>query len=286
MSTFDLVPKDALSIGEHLKNAQKLTEEQVALVAARQAESGRRFGEIAVEMGFIDQEAVMWALSQQFHYPFPLKSQQTFSDELVVARDPFGSAAELIRDLRSHLMMEFGSNSALRKHIAVLSVDRGDGKSFLAANLAASLSQLNIRTLIVDADLRAPRIHQLFGIDGRYGLSDSMRTNASDVKVYPVAGLNDLFVLPAGTVPPNPLELIQGRTFDQVLDEVSRKFDYVIIDTPAAVHGADSRVIASKSAASMVVARPGQTGRPAFESYVASLRRLPTKLLGVVLNQA
>jgi capsular exopolysaccharide synthesis family protein len=141
------------------------------------------------------------------------------------------------------------------------------------------------RTLLVDADLRSPRLHQMFGLaSASGGLSGVLSGRAETNVIRPIEALPSLYLLPVGVVPPNPLELVQGLAFDMLLNELTRKFDYVIVDTPAAEHGADARVIAAKCGASVAICHQGKTELKPMESLVASLKKVCPNFAGVIMN--
>jgi protein-tyrosine kinase len=202
----------------------------------------------------------------------------------VVAADPFSAQAEAFRDLRSQLLMGVLGADQPRRALAIVSPDKGDGKTFFAANMAVALSQLGSRTLLVDADMRTPRQHQVFGVDNTTGLS-GLLSGRTDTAVTRAADLPSLFILPVGTVPPNPLELAQGSSFRLLMQEFLKKFDYVLVDTPAAVHGADVRVIAATCGAALAIGRQGKTQMADIKALVDSLAKGPSKFAGVVMNQ-
>ena len=272
------------SIGDVLVRARKLTIKQVADVSTYQRQNGMRFGDAAVALGLIDNDTVLWALSQQFHYPYALEPGQRNRAELIVASDPFSAQAEAIRDLRSQLLMGVLGADQPRRALAIVSPDKGDGKTFFAANMAVALSQLGSRTLLVDADMRTPRLHSVFGVDNSSGLS-GLLAGRTDTAVTRAADLPSLFVLPVGTVPPNPLELVQGPTFRLLMQEFLKKFDHVLVDTPAAVHGADVRVIAATCGAALAIGRQGKTGMKAMKALIDALAKGPSQFAGVVMNQ-
>ena len=172
-----------------------------------------------------------------------------------------------------------------RRAIAVVSPDSGDGKTFFAANLAVTLAQLGGRTLLVDADMRGPRQHAVFGIDNNAGLSGILSGRAESKVIQQVPGVPSLFVLPVGITPPNPLELVERPAFGLLVRELLSKFDHVVVDTPAAVYGSDSAVIAARCGAALVVARKNKASVAALQDLVANLTETPAKLVGVVYNE-
>jgi capsular exopolysaccharide synthesis family protein len=177
-------------------------------------------------------------------------------------------------------------NEGQERHaIAVVSPDSGDGKTYFAANLAVTLAQLGGRTLLVDADLRGPRQHEVFGIDNSAGLSGILSGRAESKVIQQVAGVPSLFVLPVGTTPPNPLELVERPSFGLLIRELLGKFDHVVVDTPAAQYGSDYAVIAARCGAVLVIARQGKSAVVSLQDLVANLVETPAKLAGVIVNE-
>jgi protein-tyrosine kinase len=274
------------AIGDILSEAKNLDAEQVEQILAYQVEHGVKFGEAAVALGFARGEDVLWALSQQFHYPYASSARlQSLSTELVLAGKPFSSQAESFRAIRSQLMMGVFNSGGAQRVLAVVSPDTQDGKTFFAANIAVALTQLGGRTLVVDADMRHPRMHEVFGIDNSAGLSGVLSGRVQASVIRPVDELPNLYVLPVGTTPPNPLELVERPAFGLLIKELSSKFDYVIVDTPAAVYGSDAPVIASRCGAALAIARKNRSALGGLYDLVAMLANGHAKLAGAVLNE-
>lgn len=273
-----------LPIGDIIRQTNNLSAEQVEKVLSYQREKGVKFGEAAVALGMAKREDVLWALSQQFQYPYA-DARQNKNKELVVANDPFGEHAEAFRDMRSHLIMSVLDGTPSRRALAVVSPHIGDGKSYFAANIAFTFSQLGVRTLLVDADMRTPRQHEIFKVSSSSGLSGILAGKTESSVIRPVEELPSLYLLPVGIVPPNPLELVQRPTFELLLKELQMKFDYIIVDTPALEHGSDARVIAGKCGAALAVARRGTSDMKSLQSMVAAVRKTGTHFAGVVMNE-
>lgn len=275
------------SIGDIISRINSLDAGQVEKIVRYQKDNGVKFGEAAVALGMANHEDVLWALSQQFKYPYQGRTLESVSAELVVATDPFDATAEFFRDVRTQLLGSvFDSSKRPDKlALAVCSPDVGDGKTFFAANLAVAFSQLAGRTLLIDADMRTPRLHTLFGAEpSMAGLSNVLSGRAEVNVKKPIDSLPNLYLLPVGVNPPNPLELIQGQAFDHLIESVLPKFDYVIVDTPAASHGADARVIAAKCGAALVVGRSGVTQVAPLKALCDRLKKSCEVFAGVLLN--
>lgn len=277
------------SIGDILAELRHLTAEQVEKVLAHQRAKGVRFGEAAVALGLATRDDVLYALAQQFHYPYAPDEQRKVSPELVMLREPFGPRAEAFRALRSQVMMRVFAGPAgvgERPALAVISPDVGDGKSYAAANMAVALAQLGGgRTLLVDANLRNPRQHEIFGLGNRNGLSSVLSGRSDSQVIQQIAGVPSLFVMPVGTTPPNPLELVERPAFNLLMRELTLKFDHVVVDTPAATHGSDAGVIAARCGAAVIVARRHASRVAWLQELVGSMAGSPVRLAGVVMNE-
>jgi protein-tyrosine kinase len=274
------------SIGDIIRELRNLSAEQVESVLSYQREHGVRFGEAAVALRFVTQDDVLYALSQQFHYPYAPEEQRKGSPELVALNQPFSLQAEAFRALRSQVVMRVWGEKHPRSALAVISADHGDGKTFFAANLAVALAQLGGgRTLLVDADLRSPRLHEVFKLDNRTGLSGILSGRSDTDVIRQVPTVPSLFVLAAGTTPPNPLELVERPAFGLLMRELASKFDHIVVDTPAACSGADASVIAARCGAAVVIARKNESRVASLQDLMASLAGTPARLAGVVVNE-
>ena len=279
----EVVVKD-LALGEIFRETRKLSADQIEAILAHQRAHGMLFGEAAVALKLVEDRDVLWALSRQFHYPYALEGRKQFNPELITATTPFSAISETFRSVRSQLIRRFAQDGE-RRALAVVSADAGDGKTFVAANLAIAFSQLGRRTLLIDGDMRSPRLHKVFGIDNSRGLSSILSGRLSARVLTPVTDLPSLFVLPVGAAPPNPLELLESPAFGLLIRELLGKFDHVIIDSPSAVTGADAGVIAARSGAFVSVARQGRTRMDSMFELVHSLRDSSTLSLGFILNE-
>lgn len=284
---------DPRTIGNIISQANNLTAEQIERILVQQRQTGQRFGEAAVALGVIQQKDVVWALAQQYNYPYRNQPDALKADELVVANSPFSDHAELFRNLRSQLLIKLGAlhrgadpADSLGQCIAVISPRRGDGKTFTAANLALSFAQLGGRVALVDADLRNARMQQLFQIEGRSsGLSEALNGRADPGLYVALPEFPNLFVLPSGIRPPNPQELVERNNFDSLVRELRTRFTHVIVDTPAADVGIDCISIAAKCGNTLLVARKHQTALPELARLRTLCDRAGVNMLGSVLNE-
>ena len=195
------------SIGAILIDSGKLTIADAEQILHLQKAENLRFGDAGIKLGLLSEVDIQRALAHQYDYPYLVKDDGAVSESLVAAYNPFGHQVESLRTLRSQLMLRRFTGQPNRKMLAIVSPGRGEGRSYLAANLAVVFSQLGERTLLIDADMRNPCQHELFKLENRRGFS-SMLAGRDDVQaVQRVNNFVDLSVLTAGATPPNPQEL-------------------------------------------------------------------------------
>jgi protein-tyrosine kinase len=145
-------------------------------------------------------------------------------------------------------------------------------------------AQLGGKTLLVDADLRKPSQHRLFGLENRVGLSTVLSGRAGSEAVRRIPGLEELSVLPAGVLPPNPQELLARPMFGQLLVQLRQHLDFIIIDTPPATESADAQTIAVRAGAALVVVRKNSSRLWRVQRVAESIARTKTSVVGAVLN--
>jgi protein-tyrosine kinase len=271
------------TIGEIIRDAKGWSDDQINVVLLHQQSSGLRFGESAIALGLANPDEVMWALSQQFSYSYEPAESADVNGDLVLASQPFGDQADAFREMRSELMMGMTTQAETRRALAVVSPESGDGKSFIAANLAVAFSQLGERTVIVDANMRKPRQHEIFKQDLQPGLSQVLAGRLPVDSVLRMMEPN-LYVMPAGTVPPNPLELIQRPVFGLLVCQLLGKFRYVIVDTPAVERGADARALAMHCGMALVVSRRDKTSMKSMKKLSEGFAKAKVRVAGAVLN--
>jgi chain length determinant protein tyrosine kinase EpsG len=272
------------AIGAILVDAGRLKPDEVERVLRVQREKGLRFGETAIQLGLINSADVEFALSCQFDYPYVVRGERAVSDDLVAAHAPFSPKVEALRAVRSQLMLRWFNGDPAHKALAVVSAARSEGRSFIAANLAVVFSQLGKRTLLIDADLRNPVQHRLFNLDNGPGLAEILSGRGGPDSSKRVAALRDLYVLPAGTVPPNPSDLLARPPFARLLNELTTYFDFIIVDTPAAAASTDAQTIAACTGAALVVALKDTSRIAQVRGVADSLAAARAAVVGTVLN--
>jgi len=276
------------SLGAILIDGGQLNPEDAERILLYQKEHNLRFGEAAMRLGLISEADIQYALSRQFAYAY-LRTKpgepHPLSDELVAAYQPFSSRVEQLRAIRSQLMLRWFDRSEERQVLTIVGAERGEGRSYLAANLAIVFSQLGERTLLVDADLREPRQHFLFHLENQVGFSTLLAGRSREEGIVRIPDLAGLSVLPAGPTPPNPLELLNRLNFDEFMIQAKGAYDVVIVDTPALSSGEDAAMIAVRTGAALAVARSGSTRVADFANLVQGLMDAGVAVVGSVLNQ-
>jgi len=210
-----------------------------------------------------------------------LENNELTKDGPYVVHVPRSPASEAFRSLRTNL--EFIGVDHPLKSILISSPGASEGKTTVAANLAAVIAQSGKRIVLLDADLRRPRVHREMGLVNRIGLSDVFRDKATLQDVIQPWGELDLSVITSGGIPPNPTELLGSDKMGRILSQLEADYDVVIIDsTPTIV--TDSQLIAARADGVLLVLWPGRTQAEAAKATVEQYRRVGARLLGAVLN--
>lgn len=245
------------TMGRLLVDMGKLTPEEAERVLQVQRKEGIRFGDAALRLRLVTEADIQLALAIQFDYSYLPADKGELSQELIAAYQPFSAQVEALRALRSQLTLRWFNRG--NKALAVMSAHPGEGCNNLAANLAVVFSQLGEDTLLVDANLRQPSQHALFNLRERRGLSDILIGRASLDVVSKIDALTNLSVLGAGTIPPNPQELLNRKGFAEFIHVVQDIYDVVIVDTSPAIRTADAQVVAMRCGGALLVSRLNQT---------------------------
>jgi succinoglycan biosynthesis transport protein ExoP len=202
---------------------------------------------------------------------------------LIVQASPRDPRAEAFRRIRTNLQF-LGSGDGPPVFV-VTSASPAEGKTTTAANLALTLAEIGARVALIDADLRKPRVADLFALEGAVGLSDVLTGRAQLSQVMQPSGAGKLFLLPAGAIPPNPAELLGSKAMRGALRDLKQAFDYVLIDAPPALAVTDAAIVSRLATGVIVVAASGSTRTPALQNAATALAAVDARLLGVVLTK-
>lgn len=263
-----------------------LTDEEARSVVEHQATTGLGFDAAAVALALATEEDVLNARQAlQGNMALQLAPSADVSDEVVVLSDPASPQAETLRLLRTQIIAQHVG--AGRRAFAVCGATDGSGASYIAANLAVALSQVGIKTLLVDANLRNPRIDSVFGIDPNGpGLSTylTLEVNRPERVVYPNV-LPNLSVVPAGPPVARPQELLSGARFRTGVDILLRQHDVALFDTPATNENSDALTVAGVLGYALVVARRNHAFVKDVQTLSAQLVASRATVIGSVLNE-
>lgn len=201
---------------------------------------------------------------------------------LIVHADPHSPRAESFRTLRTNL--QFLDAGRVSRAFVVTSSIESEGKSTTAANLAIALADAGGRVLLVDADLRRPKVADYMGIEGAVGLTDLLIGRAELADVVQPWGRNSLFVLPAGRIPPNPSELLGSSVMASTIEQLGRMFDVVLFDAPPLLPVTDAAVLARVVGGAIVVVSAGRAHRAHLKGAIAALQNVDAPVSGIVLT--
>lgn len=202
---------------------------------------------------------------------------------LVVHDDPGSPRAEAFRTLRTNL--QFIAHQDATRTFVVSSATPSEGKTHVIANLAVVLAESGARVVLVEADLRRPRLGKVMGIEGAVGLSDVLIAQATLTDVLQPWGTDNLTVLPAGQIPPNPSEILGSAEMSGVLKELADMADYVLIDAPPILPVTDAAILSSYASGTLLVSSIGQTRRQDFVQAIESLENVDSHVLGLIVNR-
>jgi len=274
----------SFSIGEHLRVLGAIQAEDEPKILAEQRASGLPFGEAALRLGLIDRARLRDALARQHAFAWPLPAE-ALAPEVFTALHPAAPAAEAFRDLRTRLMTSWPAPTAGARAIAVVSAERGDGRSFVAANLAVTFAQANLRTLLIDLDLRQPTQHTWFRRERRPGVSTLLIGRATLDEVLDSPMHATLSVLGAGLQPPNPQELLGPGLLGLLMATLRHRYDVIVADTAAWSQASDAQLAAAQCGQALLVSRPDHGTLQAAHSLVESMRQAGVAIAGAMLNR-
>ncbi len=205
--------------------------------------------------------------------------------ELITLTDPRSPASEAYRTLRTNLY--FSSLDQALETLVVTSAAPGDGKSTTLSNLAVTMAQGEKRTILVDADLRQPSLHTIFSIGNSQGLT-TMAVEDEVLAEPPLveSGVENLWLLPSGPLPPNPAEILGSRRMEEIIDALKSRADVVLFDAPPVIAVTDAAVLGTKVDGVLLIIRAGKTRREHASRAKELLERVNVRIVGAVLNNA
>jgi len=212
-----------------------------------------------------------------------LEKGATSSVELITHERPKSMLSEAYRNIRTSILLSFSGRPPRR--IAITSPNPSEGKTTTVINTAIALSQTGASVIIVDADLRKPRIHKIFSEENGVGLSNFLSGNVDLEAIVKKAEIPNLFYIPSGPIPPNPSELINSNLFKSLLESLEGRFDHIVCDSPPVLGFADSIILSTIVDGMIFVTVGGKTPRETLQRAKGLLLQANAKILGVIINR-
>ena len=213
-----------------------------------------------------------------------IASHQSEGGRPIALNQPRSPVAEAFRSLRTNLTFT-GVDTPLRR-ILITSPTPEDGKTMVSANLAVVMAQGEKKVVLIDADLRRPKIHQKFGMVNASGLTDLFVTQPENYnRIVHSNGVPRLSIVSSGPLPPNPAELLTSQKMIRIMDQLSKDSDMIVIDTPPVLTVTDAAGLAPAVDGVVLVVKPGKTKMSALQQAVEQLRAVGARVLGVVMNE-
>ena len=207
--------------------------------------------------------------------------------ELLIRADSRSSLAEAYRQLRTSVLLSTAGHAP--KTLLVTSSVPSEGKTTTAVNTAISLSQTGAKVLVIDADMRRPRLHNIFEIENRQGLSSILSSESNEAEILSMITQHEdgnLYLLTSGPVPPNPAELIGSDQMRRLIGTLEDTFTHIVIDSPPIASFTDGVLIAAMVDGVLLVVHAGKSSRGIVRRSKQLLQEVGAKIFGVVLNNA
>ena len=277
------IKDDHVRIGDALISHAKLKHEDVERIIDLQKSKNILFGDAAIKLGLIKESDLNKVLSQQFDYSYSDAESHQLNEVLIAAHTPFSDEVEKLRSLRGQLLMRWFDQG--NKTLAVTSAGVEDGASQVAANLAIVFSQLNKKTLLIDANLRESVQHKLFNVETKLGLSNILANKQGSYQLTRPQSLPNLSILTAGTKVPNPQELLSRIDFAELLSDLEINYDIILLDTSPLNLASDALTVVSKAKAAIIVARKDYTLATEIQHLNQQLNLTGAQIIGSILQE-
>jgi len=210
-------------------------------------------------------------------------AKASYPVELVTHGHPKSILSEAYRNIRTSILLSFSEKPP--KKIVITSPNPSEGKTTTVINTAIALSQTGAQVLIIDGDMRHPRIHKIFNEENGAGLSNFLSGNSPLDSIIKKTEVPNLYYIPSGPIPPNPSELIGSKLFKVMMDSLGKKFDHIVLDSPPALGFADSVILSTTVDGVILVVLGGKTPRETLQRAKEVLHQVNAKILGVVINR-
>lgn len=201
---------------------------------------------------------------------------------IISYNDPKSVISEQYRAIRTNI--EYSNVDQNTKTILVTSSDKNEGKTTTVSNLAVSFANLNKKVLLIDCDLRNASIHKMFKINNIYGLTDILAKDKAVDKCIQKTELENLYVLTAGAIPPNPAEILSSEKMKNLIEDLKNIYDYIFIDTPPIGLVTDAGVLSSFTDGVVLVVKSESVEKKYLEETKKKLDAVDARILGAILN--
>ena len=220
------------------------------------------------------------ALKIKLKKPDQKKTEKNYNSADAISEKSKFAIVESYKSARSNIMFSLSAED--QKVFAVTSYAKGEGKSTVSANLAISFSKMERRVLLIDCDLRRPNLHNIFKVENTVGLSNVIGKMADFEDAVKHNVIPNLDIMPSGTIPPNPSELLCSPGFEKLVKGLIDEYDYIIFDTPPIGVGADALLLKDRVAGYVVVLRERSTTHGDIQKMLESIKLADTKILGFI----
>jgi polysaccharide biosynthesis transport protein len=212
-----------------------------------------------------------------------LEKGTSYPVELITYGHPKSMLSEAYRSIRTSILLSFSEKPP--KKIVITSPNPSEGKTTTVINTAIALSQTGAQVLIIDADLRKPRLHKIFNHENGQGLSSFLSGHGDLESVVKKSEVPNLFYIPSGPIPPNPSELLGSNLFKKMLESLEARFDHIVLDSPPVLGFADTIILSTSVDGVILTVLGGKTPRETLQRAKEVLQQVNTKIIGVVINR-
>jgi succinoglycan biosynthesis transport protein ExoP len=212
-----------------------------------------------------------------------LENATSYPVELITYGHPKSMLSEAYRNIRTSILLSISEKPP--KRIAITSPNPAEGKTTTAINTGIALSQTGAQVLVIDADMRKPRIHQILNGANGMGLSNFLSGNATLESIVKESEVPNLYYIPCGPIPPNPSELLGSNLFKNMIESLGERFDHLVFDSPPVLGFTDSTILSTATDGIILVVLAGKTPKETLQRAKEALHQVNAKILGVVINR-
>ena len=212
-----------------------------------------------------------------------LEKGASYPVEVITYAHPKSMLSEAYRNIRTSILLSFSEKPP--KKVVITSPNPSEGKTTTAINTAIALSQTGAQVIIIDADMRKPRVHKIFNYGNGLGLSNFLSGHGDLESIVKQSEVPNLFYIPSGPIPPNPSELLGSNLFKKMMESLGARFDHIVLDSPPVLGFADSTILSNSVDGVILVVWGGKTPRETLQRAKEVLQQANTKILGVVINR-